>query len=369
MVEFHILARDGGARAGLLVTPHGEVETPTFMPVGTQGTVKALSQEELEGARVQMVLANAYHLYLRPGAELIEQAGGLHRFMGWERPILTDSGGYQVFSLAPLRKVTDEGVRFQSHIDGSYHTFTPERVIEVEHKLMADIIMPLDQPAPYPCSEAEAEAAHRRTLLWAERSLRHHEKLGGGPALFGIVQGGVRHELRRESAEVLSDMGFPGYGIGGLSLGEPKPLTWEMVEVATSTLPEERPRHLLGMGLPEDIVEGVARGVDMFDCVVPTRYGRNGTAFTWKGKLVVKNSPYAGDFSPLDPDCSCPVCRRYTRAYIRHLFQAEEILGLRLTTLHNVYFFCELMRNMREAILRGEFAEWRREFYERYGVS
>lgn len=369
MVEFHILARDGGARAGVLVTPHGEVETPTFMPVGTQGTVKALSQEELEEAGVQIVLANAYHLYLRPGAELIERAGGLHRFMGWERPILTDSGGYQVFSLAALRKVTDEGVRFQSHIDGSYHTFTPENVIEVEHKLKADIIMPLDQPVPYPCSEAEAKAAHKRTLLWAERSVRHHEKLGGGSALFGIVQGGVRRDLRRESAEVLSDMGFPGYGIGGLSLGEPKSLTWEMVEVVTSTLPEEGPRHLLGIGLPEDIIEGVARGVDLFDCVVPTRYGRNGTAFTWKGKLVVKNAPYADDLSPLDPDCSCPVCRRYTRAYIRHLFQAEEILGLRLTTLHNIHFFCELMRNIRESILRGEFAEWRKEFYGRYGVS
>ncbi|RKY60986.1 MAG: tRNA guanosine(34) transglycosylase Tgt [Candidatus Latescibacterota bacterium] len=369
MFEFRVVAEDGEARAGVLVTPHGEVETPAFMPVGTQGTVKTLSQQELEEAGVQMVLGNAYHLYLRPGPELIEEAGGLHRFMGWERPILTDSGGYQVFSMAGLRKVADEGVTFQSHIDGSYHLFTPERVVEIEHKLGADIIMAFDEPVPYPCSRADAEAAHRRTLSWAKRCLMQHERLGGNQALFGIVQGGIHPDLRRESAEALADMGFPGYGIGGLSVGEPKPLTWEMVEVAAATLPDDRPRHLLGVGLPEDLVEGVARGMDLFDCVVPTRYGRNGTAFTWRGKLVVKNAPYARDFSPIDPECTCPVCRHYTRAYIRHLFQAGEILALHLTTLHNVYFFIELMRRMRRAISEGRFQEWREEFYRRYNVG
>jgi len=342
------------------------------MPVGTQGTVKTLSQQELEAAGARVILGNAYHLYLRPGVEPIRKAGGLHRFIGWDRALLTDSGGYQVFSLADLNRITEEGVAFQSHLDGAQHLFTPEKVMEIEHGLGADMIMAFDECTPYPCTHEYAKQSHERTLRWAERGLRHHEVLsaqeeGWEQALFGIVQGSMYPDLRTQSAKVLSAMDFPGYAIGGLSVGEPKPVMLDMLHILLPHLPKAKPRYLMGVGHPEDLVEGVALGIDMFDCVVPTRYGRNGTVFTGTGKLVVKNAPYAEDFSPIDPECPCPVCRHVSRAYLRHLFQAGEILALRLATLHNVHFFMEMMRRMREAILHDAFEKWREQFRGTYG--
>jgi len=342
------------------------------MPVGTQGTVKTLSQQELHDLGVQVILSNTYHLYLRPGPELIRRAGGLHGFIGWDRPILTDSGGYQVFSLADLNRITGEGVTFQSHIDGSYHLFTPERVMEIEHALGADLIMAFDECAPYPCTHEYASGSTDMTLRWAERCLKRHERLCSEDpldypqTLFGIVQGSVYPDLREHSARGLVALDFPGYAVGGLSVGEPKAVMLEMLDLTVPMLPEDKPRYLMGVGLPEDLVEGVRRGVDLFDCVVPTRYGRNGTVFTRRGKLVIKNAPYAEDFSPIDSECSCSTCQHYSRAYIRHLFQAGEILALRLATLHNIHFFLWLMREMREAILENRFEEWRALFLEQY---
>ena len=372
--QFRVVKEDRhtSARAGVLSTPHGEIPTPVFMPVGTQGTVKTLSQQELAVAGAGVILGNAYHLYLRPGMETIREAGGLHRFIGWDRALLTDSGGYQVFSLADLNRITEEGVAFQSHIDGGHHLFTPEKVMEIEHTLGADIIMAFDECTPYPCTHEYAKQSHERTLRWAERCLEHLETLSDREerpeqALFGIVQGSVFPDLREQSAKALSAMDFPGYAIGGLSVGEPKPVMLEMLDVVLPFIPTEKPRYLMGIGYPEDLVACVARGMDMFDCVVPSRYGRNGTVFTRSGKLVVKNAPYAKDFSPIDPECSCPVCRNYTRAYLRHLFQAGEILALRLATLHNIYFFMEMMHEMREAILNDAFGEWSARFRATYG--
>ncbi len=372
--QFRVVKEDRhtSARAGVLCTPHGEIPTPVFMPVGTQGTVKTLSQQELAVAGAGIILGNAYHLYLRPGMETIREAGGLHRFIGWDRALLTDSGGYQVFSLADLNRITEEGVAFQSHIDGGHHLFTPEKVMEIEHTLGADIIMAFDECAPYPCTHEYAKQSHERTLRWAERCLEHLETLSDreerpNQALFGIVQGSVFPDLREQSAKALSAMDFPGYAIGGLSVGEPKPVMLDMLETVLPHLPTEKPHYLMGIGYPEDLVECVARGMDMFDCVVPSRYGRNGTVFTRRGKLVVKNAPYARDFSPIDPECPCPVCRNYTRAYLRHLFQAGEILALRLATLHNIYFFMEMMHEMREAILHDLFSEWSEQFRTTYG--
>ena len=346
-----------------------------FMPVGTQGTVKTLSQGELEELRARIVLGNAYHLYLRPGPEVVAEAGGLHRFIGWPRPILTDSGGYQVFSLADLNRITDEGVTFQSHLDGSRHLFTPERVMEIEHLLGADIAMAFDECAPYPCTYEHAREACERTLRWAERCLDRHQALGGrsnsgGPqALFGIVQGSVYRDLRERCADRLVAMELPGYAIGGLSVGEPKSVMWEMVDAAIPRLPAEKPRYLMGIGHPEDLIEGVARGVDLFDCVIPTRNARNGTIFTRNGRMVIKNAKYARDFSPIDSECACYTCRNYTRAYVRHLFQTGEVLALRLATLHSVHFFLWLMRGMRRTILDGTFDEWRRTFLRIYQDS
>ena len=372
--QFRVIKEDRrtSARAGVLSTPHGEILTPVFMPVGTQGTVKTLSQQELEAAGAGIILGNAYHLYLRPGMETIREAGGLHRFIGWDHALLTDSGGYQVFSLADLNRITEEGVAFQSHIDGAHHLFTPEKVMEIEHTLGADIIMAFDECAPYPCTHEYAKQSHERTLRWAERCQKHLETLldreeRPEQALFGIVQGSVFPDLRKQSAKALSAMDFPGYAIGGLSVGEPKPVMLDMLEMVLPHLPMEKPHYLMGVGYPEDLVEGVARGMDMFDCVVPTRYGRNGTVFTRRGKLVVKNAPYARDFSPIDSECFCPVCQNYTRAYLRHLFQAGEILALRLATLHNIYFFMEMMHEMREAILHDVFSEWSERFRATYG--
>jgi queuine tRNA-ribosyltransferase len=355
------------ARLGKLNTPHGIVDTPVFMPVGTQATVKAMSPRELEEIGARVVLCNAYHLYLRPGHELIREAGGLHSFMAWPGVILTDSGGFQVFSLGDLRKITEEGVEFRSHVDGSRHLFTPEKVMEIEMALGPDIAMVFDECAGYPADREYAKQAMERTTRWAERCLKAHHR--DDQALFAIVQGSVFAELRRASARDLVSLGFPGYAIGGLSVGEPKELMYEMLDETVPLLPEDKPRYLMGAGSPDYMLEGVWRGIDMFDCVLPTRIARNGTVFTRKGKLVIRNARYKYDFSPLDPDCGCYTCRTFTRAYIRHLFNVNEILGLRLTTLHNLYFLLRLMEKIREAISRDSLKDFREEFYSNYAAN
>ncbi|MGA2610021.1 MAG: tRNA guanosine(34) transglycosylase Tgt [Terriglobia bacterium] len=423
-LRFEIVAEDTttGARAGLLFTPHGIVETPVFMPVGTAGTVKGLTQAQLEELGVQILLANTYHLYLRPGHEIIREVGGLHRFMGWPRPILTDSGGFQVMSLKSLGRVTEDGVWFKSHLDGSSHFLSPERAVEVQLALGADIIMTLDECVEYPSSHEAIHRAVKLTGRWAGRAKRYYdEKLSaissqpsasenqaGGqsaignqqsamgepsaissqpsasetqaseqspignqqsaipasspqppaPALFGIVQGGVDRDLRRESAEGLLELDFEGYAVGGLSVGEPKAEMYEVAEYTAKLLPRNRPRYLMGVGTPEDLVECVARGIDMFDCVMPTRNARNGCVFTSQGKVIIKNTKYARDESPLDPACECPVCGRYSRSYIRHLLVAGEMLGAILTTQHNLHFYIDRMRKIRQSLLFGAFAEF-----------
>ncbi len=351
-------------RLGRLYTPHGVVATPVFMPVGTQATVKAMTPEELAEIGAQIILSNTYHLYLRPGPEIIQTAGGLHRFMHWERPILIDSGGYQVFSLGNLRKIEEEGVTFRSHHDGSTHFLSPEKAIEIQLALGADIIMVFDECTPYPCSFEYAKSSLERTTRWAQRcqnAMPQNEQ-----TLFGIVQGGVFPSLRQQSAREIVDLDFPGYAIGGLSVGEPKPLMYEILDCTVPLLPRERPRYLMGVGSPDCLVEGVARGIDMFDCVLPTRIARNGTVMTSWGKLVIRNASYARDFQPLDPDCGCYTCRNYSRAYVRHLIKANEILGLRLTTIHNLYFLLNLMQQIRDALQNNDFPAWRKRFWERY---
>ena len=355
------------ARTGELNTPHGVVETPIFMPVGTQGTVKAMTPEEVWEIGGRLVLGNTYHLYLRPGHGLISEAGGLHSFMNWKGPILTDSGGFQVFSLGPLRKIEEEGVWFRSHIDGSEHYFTPEKAVEIQEALGSDIAMAFDECSPYPCTYDDALKAVNRTTRWAERCKK--AKRRENQALFGIIQGGVFRDLREKSAAELLNLDFPGYGIGGLSVGEPKDLMYEALENTMPLIPTDRPRYLMGVGSPDCLLEGVARGVDMFDCVLPTRIARNGTVFTHDGKLVVRNAEYARDFSPLDPDCGCYACRNYTRAYIRHLIKANEILGVRLTTIHNLYFILKLMHNIRVAIVEGRFSDFKKEFLSRFNTN
>ncbi|MFH1010873.1 MAG: tRNA guanosine(34) transglycosylase Tgt [bacterium] len=367
---FEIVAKDSKsqARRGLLRTAHGPLETPCFFPVGTAGTVKTLSPDELLGAGVQGILANSYHLYLRPGLEVLRAAGGLHRFMNWHRPILTDSGGYQVFSLANLKRVEDEGVLFQSHIDGSYHFLTPAKVIEIQRAIGSDLMMPLDLCAPYPTTYAQAKEWHEQTLLWAAEAQHEHEKqpfLYGHPQeLWGIVQGSTFEDLRRESIERLSEMDFPGYAIGGLAVGEPRAVFLEMVELCAELLPGEKPRYLMGVGTPADLLDAVALGMDFFECVLPTRVGRGGSAFTWKGRLSVKAAHEKEAFTPMDSDCSCYACRNFTRAYLRHLFVAEESLALRLVSLHNVHFYQELMARMRQKIADGTFSHWKSEIQE-----
>ncbi len=373
--------KDKGCRVGRIEAARGAIETPCFMPVGTQGTVKTLSPGELEASGAQVILSNAYHLLLRPGIEVIKKAGGLHNFMSWQRPILTDSGGYQIFSLALLRKVSDEGVQFQSHIDGLRHFLTPESVIRIQEDLGSDIIMPLDECVHYPCGKDYAEIAMKRTIDWAKRSKKvtshksqvtssssnmRHETCDMRQLLFGIVQGATYEDLRRECAEALVEMDFDGFAIGGISVGEPKNLRYNIVNFTVEYLPKDKPRYLMGVGLPEDIVEAVECGVDMFDCVVPTRYGRNGTAFTSAGKLTVRNSPFIEDFRPLDDQCDCYTCKNFSRAYLRHLFNTGEILGLRLVSLHNVYFYLELMRKIREAISQDRFKEFKQDFLQTY---
>jgi len=366
-MTFEIEARDpeSGARVGRITTPHGAIETPAFMPVGTQGSVKALSQDDLHAIGAAIVLSNAYHLYLRPGIDIIKQAGGLHAFMNWDRALLTDSGGFQLFSLAELNKVTAEGVTFQSHIDGSRHYLTPEDVVDIQIAIGADIIMCLDECTPYPVAREAAAESMAMTVAWAERcSRRWFECEAGRHALFGIVQGSVFEDLRTECAARLAEMDFPGYAIGGVSVGETREQMVEVVAWTAPRLPEDKPRHLMGVGPPGDILEAVARGVDLFDCVMPTRNARNGSLFTSQGKLNIRNERFRRDFTPVDPACTCPVCRTYTRAYLSHLYRSGEILALRLNTLHNLYFMLEFAAAVRGAIRAGRFIEFKRSFLE-----
>lgn len=365
-ITFKELLKDTKTRArlGELETPHGRVETPVFMPVGTQATVKTMTPEEVREVGGRLILSNTYHLYLRPGHELIRKAGGLHRFMNWEGPILTDSGGFQVFSLGPLRKVEEDGVRFRSHIDGSEHFFSPERAVEIQEALGSDIAMAFDECAPYPCTREYALQALERTTRWAGRCKGAHHR--EDQALFGIIQGGVYRDLRELSAAQLKEFDFPGYAIGGLSVGEPKDIMYEMLDYTVPLIPLDKPRYLMGVGSPDCLLEGVARGIDMFDCVLPTRIARNGTVFTHTGKLVVRNASYAEDFTPLDPQCHCYTCRNYTRAYVRHLIKANEILGIRLTTIHNLHFTLRLMENIRKSLREGTFSEYMEKFLSRF---
>jgi len=358
--RFELLKKDQrtAARLGRLKTSHGEVSTPVFMPVGTQGTVKAMTPEELEELGAEIILCNTYHLYLRPGPDLVRQAGGLHSFTGWRKPILTDSGGFQVFSLSSLRRIEEEGVWFRSHLDGSSHFIGPKEAVAIQEALGSDIAMAFDECPPYPAEKAEVEKAVRRTTAWAKSCVQ--AKRREDQALFGIVQGGVFRDLRQQSAEALMAMDFPGYGIGGLSVGEPKELMLETLAWTASLLPEEKPRYLMGVGAPEDLLEGIALGVDMFDCVLPTRNARHGTIFTRTGTVTVRNAKYARDFSPLDPECSCYACRKFTRAYVRHLLKAGEILGMRLASYHNLAFLVRLMKEAREHLAAGDFDSWKK---------
>ena len=341
------------------------------MPVGTQGTVKTISNEELDTAGAQIILSNSYHLYLRPGTDTIEAAGGLNRFIGWEKPMLTDSGGFQIFSLAMLRRIADEGVEFQSHIDGSKHFFTPKSSMEIQKKLGADIIMCFDECAPYPCTHDYAARSMRMSVEWAKRCKESFDSIPGpeyseGQLLFGIVQGSVYNDLRRESIEKTVEIGFPGYALGGLSVGEPKEEMISVLDAAKSLLPEDRPHYLMGVGMPEDIWEAVERGIDMFDCVLPTRNGRNGQAFTSTGRVNIKNAEYVRDFGPLDPDCGCPTCKGYSRAYLNFLFRAQELLVLRLLSLHNIYFLIKLLNIIRKSIESDSFIKSKKEFFNKY---
>lgn len=360
-MKFELLTTDRttGARRGRLATAHGSVETPVFMPCGTQATVKTLDSRDLSAEGCELVLCNTYHLYLRPGHEVIRDLGGLHRFMGWDRAILTDSGGYQVLSLAALRRISEEGVTFQSHLDGSRHFLGPEKAIEIQLALGVDILMALDECPPHDADSDYHRASMERTVRWAERCRRVHP--GDEPALFGIVQGGIHPDLRARSAEETRQIGFSGYALGGLGIGEGPAHMYEVVEYATRLLPADAPRYLMGVGTPRDLVECIARGVDMFDCVLPTRNARNGTLFTRTGRLNIKGATYARDERPLDPDCACYTCRHVSRAYLRHLYVADEILGLRLNTIHNLHYYLDLMRQARQAIESGAFSTWRAE--------
>jgi queuine tRNA-ribosyltransferase len=362
-IDFKLLKVDRGcsARVGSLTTPHGRIDTPIFMPVGTQATVKAMTPEELGEAGAQIILANTYHLYIRPGHERVARMGGLHEFMHWQGPILTDSGGFQVFSLGELRKITEEGVRFQSHLDGSYHFISPERAIAIQEALGGDIIMCFDDCPPADATYSYVQRSMELTTRWAERCKEAHIK--PGQALFGIVQGGMYRDLREWSIADLCRLDFDGYAIGGLSVGEAKAQMYEVMVYCASLLPVEKPRYVMGIGTPEDLIEGINYGFDMFDCVMPTRNARNGMLFTSFGRLNIKGAAYAEDRSPVDPECSCYVCRNYSRAYLRHLFRAREILAARLNTWHNLHYYLSLMAKARQAIADDRFAQFRQEFY------
>ncbi len=356
--------KDTQARRGRIETPHGAIETPVYMPVGTQATVKAMTPDQVKATGAEIVLSNTYHLYLRPGHDLVAEAGGLHRFMNWDKPILTDSGGFQVFSLGALRKITEEGVTFQSHLDGSRHMLSPEKAMEIEQALGADIMMAFDECTAYPAEYKTVVAAMERTHRWAERCKK--AKTNASQALFGIVQGGTFADLRQESAKAIAAMDFPGIAIGGLSVGEPKPLMNDMLDVTTPLLPENKPRYLMGVGSFDCIVDGVARGVDMFDCVLQTRVARNGTALTRRGRVVIRNATYARDFSPIEEGCTCYTCQNFTRAYVRHLIKTSEILGATLLSIHNVHATIQFVKDIRTAIEEDRFAAFKEEFFANY---
>lgn len=357
---------DTWARAGTIQTPHGTIQTPIFMPVGTQATVKSVSPEELHEAKAQIILANTYHLMLRPGSQLIADFGGLHSFMHWDGPILTDSGGFQVWSLGHMRKLNEDGVVFKSHIDGSLHTLTPERVMQIEAEIGADIVLPLDICAPYPCAPAEARKAMEWTHRWEERALLEKERQRPEQTLFGIVQGAFEPELRAQSAHTIGEMPFQGISIGGLSVGEPKQEMWDMLKHVTPNLPRDKPRHLLGVGSPEDLVFGVGMGMDMFDCVLPTRVARHGGLFTSTGRVSIKKARFRTERGPIDAECDCYTCRTYSAAYVHHLARTEEQLYYRLGSIHNIRFMLRLAEQLRDSILNGNYPTFRDEFLERY---
>ena len=370
MTIFQVMHRstDTQARCGRLFLPHapGPIETPVFMPVGTRGTVKAMTQEEVWELGFRLILGNTYHLYLRPGPELVKSAGGLHRFMSWDGAMLTDSGGFQVFSLEELRKITEDGVKFKSHLDGSEHFFSPERSIEVQHALGADILMAFDECPPFPCTEALTRGATERTHRWLERCARYHKSQDTNQLLFGIAQGGTYEHLRVESAQFVAAQDTPGIAIGGVSVGESPEQMQEAVGWSVPHLPDHKPRYLMGVGTPRDLLDAVAQGIDLFDCVLPTRLGRNGTLYTTRGRINIKGSRYTDDFGPVDPNCSCRVCQKYSAAYIRHLYKCDEILASRLATYHNLAHYAQLMAGIRAAIAADNYAQFRRETLARY---
>jgi queuine tRNA-ribosyltransferase len=361
MIRFDLLATEGAARRGRLVLDRGVIETPAFMPVGTYGTVKAMTPEELEGLGAHIILGNTFHLMLRPGTQVIDLHGGLHGFMHWQRPILTDSGGFQVFSLADLRKISEEGVRFASPVDGSPVRLTPEDSMDVQRALRSDIAMCFDDCTPWPATEAQARDSMERSMRWAARSHAHYYRDEPPGNLFGIIQGGMYPQLREASLEALVKIGFPGYAVGGLAVGEPEEVRLSVLEAIEPHIPRDRPRYLMGVGRPEDLIASVARGIDMFDCVMPTRHARNGHLFTRDGVINIRNAAHAKDTGPIDPECGCYTCRNYSRAYLRHLDKCNEILGARLNTLHNLHFYLQLMRQVRQALDEGRFAAFARE--------
>lgn len=367
-VTYELIKKDEKtkARRGRITTPRGTIETPVFMPVGTAATVKAMRPEEVRELGAEIILSNTYHLYLRPGHHIVREAGGLHKFMNWDRPILTDSGGFQVFSLGALRKITEEGVEFRSHIDGSKHMLSPEKSIEVQTYLGSDIMMAFDECAPYPADRSYVKASLERTTRWLRRCKEAHKNTEK-QALFGIMQGGMYKDLRKQSAEEIVDLDLPGYAIGGLSVGEPKELMCEVMDDCVELLPADKPRYLMGVGTPDYLFEGVERGVDMFDCVLPTRIARHGMAMTSSGRVNIKNAQYERDFTPLDAECGCYTCRNYSKAYLRHLFKCNEILSSMLLSNHNLHFLVNLMKNIRTAIEEDRFSEYKKEFYAAYG--
>ena len=367
-VTYELIKKDKKtkARRGRITTPHGTIETPVFMPVGTAATVKALRPEQVKEMGAEIILSNTYHLYLRPGHDIVKEAGGLHKFMNWDKPILTDSGGFQVFSLGDLRKITEEGVKFRSHIDGSYHMLSPEKSIEVQNALGSDIIMAFDECAPYPADRDYVQKSLERTTRWLERCKEAHQNIEN-QSLFGIMQGGMYRDLREQSAKEIVALDLPGYAIGGLSVGEPKELMYEVLDYAVDFLPENKPRYVMGVGTPDHLFEGAERGVDMFDCVLPTRNARNGAALTSTGPLNIKNAKFERDFTPLDHECDCYTCQNYSRAYLRHLYKCNEILSSMLLSNHNVHFLVNMMKNMRKAIEEDRFLEYKNEFYSKYG--
>ncbi|HOZ54501.1 MAG TPA: tRNA guanosine(34) transglycosylase Tgt [Clostridia bacterium] len=363
------VCKQSGARRGIIHTPHGDIQTPVFMPVGTQATVKSMTPEELkEIVKAEIILSNTYHLYLRPGSKLVKEAGGLHEFMKWDRPILTDSGGFQVFSLGKLRKISEEGVEFKSHLDGSKHFFSPESVMEIEQDLGADIIMAFDECVGYPATYEYTKQSMERTTRWAKRCKDSHKNTEN-QSLFGIIQGGFYKDLREQSAKELIELDLPGYAIGGISVGEPKSEFIDILHHTAPFLPENKPRYLMGVGTPDYLIEAAIAGIDMCDCVLPTRIARNGTAMTWNGKVVVRNATYEKDFTPLDSECDCYTCRNYTKAYIRHLIKTNEILGIRLLSIHNLRFLTKLMERVRIEIENDNLLTFKEEFYKKYGYD